>query len=32
MPVRLLGKDKTVGSTNVLKPANLIFDRRIENP
>ena len=32
MPVRLLGKDKVVESTKVLKPANLIFVRRIENP
>jgi hypothetical protein len=32
MPVRLLGNDKVVGSTKVLKPANFIFVRRIENP
>jgi 7-cyano-7-deazaguanine reductase len=32
MPVKLLGKESVVESTNVLKPANLIFVRRIENP
>ena len=32
IPVRLLGKERVVESTNVLKPANLILVRRIENP
>jgi len=32
IPVKLLGKDREVESTNVLKPDNLILVRRIENP
>src|SRR5512145_232056 len=31
-PTRLLGKDTAVGSTNDLKPASLIFVRRIDHP
>lgn len=32
IPVKLLGKERVVESTNVLKPDNLILVRRIENP
>jgi len=32
IPVRLLGNDSVVGSTNVLNPANLILVSRIEKP
>ena len=32
IPVKLLGKDREVESTSVLKPDNLILVRRIENP